>query len=71
VKDHLTIPDVAAVAGVKPKTIGAYMARGQMPPPDGRLGRTPWWRPDTIKHWLANRPGRGARTDKHTTEEKT
>lgn len=33
------------------------------PPPDGRLGSAPWWKPsraDEIKTWAATRPGRGA-----------
>ncbi|GAB77535.1 hypothetical protein SAMN05421595_1373 [Austwickia chelonae] len=46
-----TIPDVAAYAGITTGTIGAYLNRGQMPAPDGRIGRTPWWHPSTIRAW--------------------
>jgi len=52
VKDEQwTVADVAAHLNVAPSTVRAYAARGQMPAPDGRLGRTPWWWPDTIKTW--------------------
>jgi hypothetical protein len=46
-----TIEDVARYLGVGTSTVRAYTARGQMPPPDGKLGRTPWWKPDTIRAW--------------------
>ena len=46
-----SVAEVAAYLGVKPGTITAYLARGQMPQPDGRVGRTPWWRPETIRAW--------------------
>lgn len=59
---QMTIDDVAAACGVKPATISSYASRGQMPAPDGRTGRTPWWHESTIASW--DRPGRGARTDR-------
>lgn len=59
--EQWTVADVAAHLEVAESTVRAYLARGQMPAPDGRLGRTPWWRPATIRGW--ERPGRGARTD--------
>lgn len=49
--DPWTIAEVAEHLGVATSTVRAYAARGQMPPPDGRLGRTPWWRADTIRAW--------------------
>lgn len=49
--DRWTTADVAAYLDVKESTVRGYAARGQMPAPDGRLGRTPWWRPATIKTW--------------------
>ena len=51
--DKWVISDVAQHLGVGQSTVRAYATRGQMPPPDGRLGRTPWWRPETIKEWRA------------------
>ena len=46
-----SVADVAAYLGVKPTTVTAYLARGQMPPADGYVGRSPWWKPETIKAW--------------------
>lgn len=56
-----TIAAVAEHLKVTTSTVRSYAARGQMPPPDGRIGRTPWWNAETIRAW--RRPGRGARTD--------
>lgn len=61
--DRLTNTEAAALAGITPSTWRHYVAQGRAPAPDGRLGRTPWWRPGTITTWLATRPGQGARTD--------
>lgn len=45
---------------VKDSTVRAYLARGQMPAEDGRdENGSPWWRPETIEAWEAQRPGRG------------
>jgi hypothetical protein len=52
---RLTIGDVARLLDVKPSTVRAYKTRGQMPAPDGRLGRTPWWRTETITAWRSLR----------------
>lgn len=52
----LTIADVSARLGIKAHTWTAYVARGEAPPPDGRLGRTPWWYPATIDAWEKARP---------------
>jgi len=49
--DQLTVTDIAALLGIKPATWRAYVSRGQAPPPDGHLGRTPWWRRLTIAAW--------------------
>ena len=49
-----TMAEVAAYLDVVEGTVRGYLARGQMPEPDGRLGRTPWWYPETIRSW---RPG--------------
>ena len=53
--DLLGIADVAELAGTKEKTISAYLARHQMPAPDGRIGRTPYWKRKTIEAWLVTR----------------
>jgi hypothetical protein len=57
--DQLTTADVANALGVTPATVRSYAARGVMPKADGYLGRTPWWRPQTITDWKASRPGQG------------
>jgi DNA-binding transcriptional MerR regulator len=61
----MTTQDVANAAGLRESTIRAYLARGQMPPPDERflfsVGYREWthptWRPATIARWLAERGG--------------
>jgi excisionase family DNA binding protein len=50
-----TTADVASVLGVKESTVRAYAARGQIPAPSGRVGRTPYWAPDDIEPWIATR----------------
>lgn len=52
-----SVEEAAAYLEVAPATVRAYSARGQMPEPDGRVGRVPWWHPGTITAWRA--PGRG------------
>lgn len=49
--DPWTVGDVADYLDVRTSTVRAYVARGQMPAPDGRIGRTPWWRAATIRGW--------------------
>jgi predicted DNA-binding transcriptional regulator AlpA len=53
---------VAQRAGVSPRTIASYAARGQMPKPSACdcCGHSPTWTWDEITAWLANRPGQGA-----------
>lgn len=51
---------VARRAGLKVTSIDTYQRRGSIPPPDGMLGRSPWWWSSTIERWLADRPGVGS-----------
>jgi hypothetical protein len=51
----LTTEQAAALAGMKAETFRRYRSRGTTPEPDGYLGRTPWWRTETITRWAANR----------------
>lgn len=53
--DRLTSTEVAAILGIKPRTLSAYLARGQGHEPDGRIGRTPWWYRSTAEAWVAER----------------
>ncbi len=62
---------VADLIGVKAKTISQYLveSRGEgryaghpFPPPDGYIGKGPWWRKERageIKTWAEKRPGQG------------
>ena len=64
----LSLRGVAAYTGLSENTLKAYSQRGYMPAPDVEIGTgekvtANGWSTDTIDHWLANRPGRGARTD--------
>lgn len=64
----LSLRGVAAYTGLSENTLKAYFQRGYMPAPDVEIGTgekvtANGWSTDTIDHWLANRPGRGARTD--------
>jgi Helix-turn-helix domain len=56
--DWWTTRDVAAFLNIAPSTIRAYVARGQMPEADRRIGREPVWRPATIRLWHSQRPRR-------------
>lgn len=51
---------------ILPRTFLSGTSRGWAPPPDERRGRTPLWRPETIRTWHENRPsvrpGRGNHT---------
>lgn len=58
------IREVAAHLGIAESTVHAYRARKQMPAEDGRDRYGPWWHPDTITAWAANRPGPGNRSSR-------
>ena len=69
----LSLQGVAEYAGLAYGTIKAYFARGYLPAPDVAIGMRDkvtayGWSTDTTDHWLANRPGRGARTDLERTK---
>lgn len=63
-QDQLTVADIAQLAGVSKITIHTYRSRGTFPPPDGHLGPTPWWTPQTVAEWMGSRrkPGRPKNT---------
>ncbi|MER0443032.1 hypothetical protein ABR738_00325 [Streptomyces sp. Edi4] len=56
---------VADAAGVAVGTIRYYWSQKKhlLPKPDVMLGDKPGWHPDTIREWVANRPGQGFRSD--------
>lgn len=41
--------------GIAPRTVSAYLARGQMPEPQGRIANGPVWSVPVIEFWLASR----------------
>jgi hypothetical protein len=53
-----TVERVAELAGISQATVRAYAARGQMPAPTGKVGRSPIWAPETIQPWLDARQAR-------------
>lgn len=59
--DEWTATECAEEWGIKPRTWHSYVARGQAPKPDRRVGRTPVWDAETVRAYP--RPGRGARMD--------
>lgn len=50
-KKLLTLTEVADALGLSPSTLTAYRCRGRMPQPDAQYGRTPLWKPTTIRAW--------------------
>lgn len=60
---RLSVADVAERAGVDPRTVRSYAARGYLPAgtPCPCCGLGPTWEPAEIGRWLANRPGQGRR----------
>ncbi|MDR2380708.1 MAG: hypothetical protein LBE08_05975 [Bifidobacteriaceae bacterium] len=52
---YLSVTEVAHKLGI---TTGALRSLA-MPVPDAMVGRTRGWRPSTVEHWNAARPGRG------------
>lgn len=55
---HLLAADCARAARIAARTWRAYAHRGQAPPPNGSLGRTPWWTEARLAAWLDYGPGR-------------
>ncbi|MDK6240182.1 transcriptional regulator [Winkia sp. UMB3158] len=64
-KQYLSVSDVAALAGVTVGTLRSYVYKGMLPEPEVLVGletQARGWSEESIRHWLANRPGRGRRT---------
>ena len=51
----------SAGAPISRVTWAAYVSRGQAPAADRMFGRSPAWRPATIREWQASRPRRGSK----------
>ncbi|MFJ2752655.1 hypothetical protein [Streptomyces sp. NPDC087297] len=54
---------IAEETGLNVDTLRFYNKFGHMPAPDESSGTSPLWFPETITNWMANRPGRGFRSD--------
>jgi predicted DNA-binding transcriptional regulator AlpA len=61
-EDLMNAGEVAKLAGIGRSTLSTYVLRGHGPIVTPIAGHTLFLREDVDK-WLANRPGRGARTD--------
>lgn len=61
--EYLTATEVVQLADMKRDTFTSYVSRGQAPQPDLIVGRLKLYEQATITKWLAERPGRGHRTD--------
>ncbi|MER8158028.1 MerR family transcriptional regulator [Streptomyces sp. NPDC094472] len=56
--------EIAAHISVQTDTVRSYRKHGLLPPPDLVEGGKPYWYADTIRSWVARRPGnRRARRD--------
>lgn len=47
----LTYANIAALTGLSHENLRGRLSQGRMPEPDGRLGATPYWLPQTIEAW--------------------
>ncbi|MCD4549665.1 helix-turn-helix transcriptional regulator [Schaalia sp. lx-260] len=70
---YLGLSALAARAGITKNTASSYRRNGYLPTPDVLITEgeknISGWSEETIDEWLANRPGRGARTDLHGKRE--
>ena len=64
--DILGVHEMAELAGIAPRTMSAYVTRGQCPPPDYRLQCGPIWRRETAEAWIAKRDERLERIQSQT-----
>ncbi len=61
---HTPLNNQAAAAhlGMPLGTWTSIRTRGGGPKPDGYLGASPWWWPETLDAWKPTGPGKGNRT---------
>ena len=55
-RDWWTVRDIADYLAVSEGTVRTYLARGEMPAPERRIGRSNLWKPRTILNWHESRP---------------
>ena len=69
---YLTISGIASRLGISPTTAKKYADEGRLPEPDAVTGDGPkavrGWLPETIDQWNAERPGRGGRPRKNSSD---
>ena len=51
----LTMPDIAALAGLALQTMKDYRRCGLLPPEAGKVGHQPVWTREQVDEWLAAR----------------
>lgn len=68
VEGYLDSRQLADLLRIKRTSIHRYRARGDIPPPDETVGRTPLWAQATIDKWLAGRPGHGWRKGQSSSQ---
>ncbi|MFQ5463784.1 MAG: helix-turn-helix transcriptional regulator [Phycisphaerae bacterium] len=62
-KRLLSVNDVCELLQVSRRNLTRLIAKGQIPPPDLKLGRSNRWTPATLEDWIGN-AGRVARERK-------
>ena len=53
--------EIAAHIRVQPDTVRPYRKHGLLPPPHHVEGGKPFWYADTVRAWVASRPGNRAK----------
>jgi hypothetical protein len=48
----VTLADLSYRLDCDERTIRRLRAAGSLPPPDLKIGRSPRWRPETIRRWI-------------------